>query len=79
MKGKIANLSDRGFGFITPEEGDKDLFFHARSLVEGLDFNDLKNGDEMTFEVEDGGKGSCSCRCKSRISTHMCTTKKPLC
>ena len=57
MKGTIARLTDRGFGFITPEEGDKDLFFHARSLVEGLLYDSLKEGQAVTFDVEEGDKG----------------------
>ncbi len=57
MKGTIARLTDRGFGFITPEEGDKDLFFHARSLVEGVEYDALKEGDAVTYEVEEGEKG----------------------
>jgi len=57
MKGTIANLSDRGFGFITPENGEKDYFFHARSLVEGVEYNDLNVGDVVMFDVEDGEKG----------------------
>ena len=58
MTGKIARLKEQGFGFITPDEGgDKDVFFHARSLAEGLMFDDLKEGDAVSFEVEDGPKG----------------------
>ena len=57
MKGKIARLTDRGFGFITPDEGGKDLFFHARSLVEGLMYDSLKEGQEVGYDVEDGDKG----------------------
>jgi CspA family cold shock protein len=57
MKGKIARLTDRGFGFITPETGDKDLFFHARSLVDGLMYDSLKEGEEVEFDLEDGEKG----------------------
>ncbi len=58
MKGTIARLTDRGFGFITPEEGgDKDLFFHARSLVEGVLYDSLKEGDAVTYDVEEGDKG----------------------
>lgn len=58
MKGKIARLvMDRGFGFITPEEGGgKDLFFHARSLPAGV-FDSLKEGDVVTYDVEEGDKG----------------------
>jgi CspA family cold shock protein len=57
MKGTIARLTDRGFGFITPENGEKDLFFHARSLMEGVEYESLKEGDSVTFEVTDGDKG----------------------
>ena len=57
MKGTITRLTDRGFGFIKPEEGDKDVFFHARALVEGLLYDDLREDDVVTFEMEDGEKG----------------------
>ena len=58
MTGTIARLTDKGFGFITPDEGgDKDVFFHARGLVDGLMYDDLREGDKVTFEVEDGPKG----------------------
>ena len=56
MTGTIARLTDRGFGFITPEGGDKDLFFHARSLVE-VEYDDLREGDKVSFDVEEGPKG----------------------
>ena len=56
MIGKIARVTDRGFGFITPETGDKDLFFHANSL-QGVAFDQLREDHQVTFEVEDGPKG----------------------
>lgn len=56
MTGKIARVTDRGFGFITPEGGDKDVFFHAQSLA-GINFDDLREGDDVTFEIEEGPKG----------------------
>lgn len=56
-KGKIARLViDRGFGFITREGSDKDLFFHSNEL-EGIEFNDLKEGEEVQFEITEGPKG----------------------
>lgn len=54
--GKIARLTDRGFGFIAIDGEDKDLFFHVNALV-GVEFNDLQEGDMLTFEVEQGPKG----------------------
>ncbi len=56
MTGKIARLTDRGFGFITPDNGEKDVFFHARAL-DGIMYDDLKEGDAVTFDVENGPKG----------------------
>jgi cold shock protein len=56
QQGKIARLTDRGFGFISIEGEDKDLFFHANELVD-IEFNDLREGDEVTFVVIEGPKG----------------------
>lgn len=56
MKGVIKKLTDRGFGFITPEGEAKDVFFHSDALV-GSMFNDLREGDMVTFDVEDSPKG----------------------
>ena len=58
MEGTIARVTDRGFGFIAVEGEEKDLFFHANSLLEGTEFNDLREGDKVTFEVEEGPKGN---------------------
>lgn len=55
-KGKIARLTDRGFGFISQDGEEKDLFFHASEL-QGVEYNDLQEGDEVTFEVTEGQKG----------------------
>ena len=56
MTGTIARTTDRGFGFITPSEGDKDVFFHAQSLVDCV-YDDLREGDPVTFDMEEGPKG----------------------
>lgn len=56
-KGKIARLvADKGFGFISQEGEEKDLFFHVSGL-QGVEFNDLKEGDAVMFEVKEGPKG----------------------
>ncbi|MCK5095826.1 MAG: cold shock domain-containing protein [Candidatus Pacebacteria bacterium] len=55
-EGTIARLTDRGFGFIAQEGVEKDLFFHATELS-GVEYNDLKEGDKVTFELVDGPKG----------------------
>lgn len=58
MTGIIARKKDNGFGFIKPDvDGEKDVFFHARALVDGLMFDDLREGDRVSYEVEQGPKG----------------------
>lgn len=57
MNGVIKKLiTDKGFGFISVEGQEKDLFFHSNSLVD-VQFTDLKEGDKVTFDVEDSPKG----------------------
>jgi len=56
MRGKVKMLADKGYGFITLEDGSDDVFFHAASL-EGVQFSDLKVGDEMSFDVVEGDRG----------------------
>lgn len=55
-QGTIKRLTDRGFGFIAQENSDKDLFFHSNEL-QGVKFNDLKEGDKVEFEVSESPKG----------------------
>ena len=49
-------VSDRGFGFITAEDG-KDYFFHRNELDSTLDFDRLFGGERVNFEVQDSPKG----------------------
>lgn len=56
MKGVIKKTMDKGFGFIAPEGEEKDVFFHSNSLV-GVSFDELREGDAVTFEVEETPKG----------------------
>ena len=56
-QGTIKRLTDRGFGFITYDESDKDLFFHANEL-KNAEFNNLKEGDKVTFEIAESPKGA---------------------
>ncbi len=57
MTGTIKTLvRDRGFGFIAREGVEKDLFFHSKELA-GVTFEELKEGDTVSFEVTEGPKG----------------------
>ncbi|MEN8249545.1 MAG: cold shock domain-containing protein [Bacteroidota bacterium] len=42
----------KGFGFITPEDGGKDVFVHANGLID-----EIKEGDNVSYDVEEGPKG----------------------
>lgn len=47
----------KGFGFIEPENGEKDIFVH-RNNIEGLRFNEgLMDGENVEYEVEETPKG----------------------
>lgn len=43
----------KGYGFITPDDGGKDVFVHAN----GINGNYLNEGDKVTYDVEEGRKG----------------------
>ncbi len=46
----------KGFGFISQENGGADVFVHFRA-IEGSGFKTLREGQSVTFEVEEGPKG----------------------
>jgi CspA family cold shock protein len=55
MKGKIIRMfKEKQFGFIS--DGKRDYFFHGSELV-GVKYEDLRTGQEVTFEYEDAEKG----------------------
>jgi CspA family cold shock protein len=47
---------DKGFGFIAPEDGSKDVFVH-HSAIQGNGFKSLTEGQRVKFEVQQGPKG----------------------
>ncbi len=56
MTGTIKRLTDKGFGFIAPENGDKDVFFHSSALID-VTYDQLRVGDKVSFETEASDKG----------------------
>lgn len=66
-EGKIKKLiSDRGFGFIEGERGE--LFFH-HSDVQGVSFDDLREGQLVQFEIGQGRKGPCATSVRIAVQT----------
>lgn len=57
QEGTIARLvKEKGFGFISREGEEKDLFFHSNELKD-VTFEELNEGDKLTFEVAESPKG----------------------
>ena len=52
-KGTVKFFNDaKGFGFITPDDGGKDVFVHANNLRD-----EIREGDKVSFDVEESQKG----------------------
>jgi CspA family cold shock protein len=47
---------EKGYGFITPDEGGEDLLVHF-SAIQGSGFRNLEEGEKVTYEVGQGQKG----------------------
>jgi CspA family cold shock protein len=57
-EGTIKKLTDKGFGFINTG-GAKDLFFHSKSL-QGVSFDELREGQTVSYTEGRGPKGPCA-------------------
>ena len=65
LKGKVKWFNaTKGFGFIEREDKEKDVFVHS-SAVRDAGMNGLEEGQEVTFDVEDGQKGPAAVNLKS--------------
>ncbi|HEV2169895.1 MAG TPA: cold shock domain-containing protein [Candidatus Binatus sp.] len=50
-------VKEKGFGFIIPDDGGDEVFFHRSALSPKLQFDDLRERDEVQFDVRTGEKG----------------------
>jgi cold shock protein len=71
-KGTVKWFNDqKGFGFITPDAGGKDLFVHQTAIQSG-GFRTLKEGDKVEYDAEQGQKGPQAVR----ANLHRCTCEE---
>lgn len=77
IKGQVKWFNEsKGFGFITPADGSKDVFVHF-SAIQGNGFKTLAEGQNVEFEIQDGQKATiCSKRYCYLISV-SCTKSPP--
>lgn len=54
----------KGYGFISPEDGSKDVFVH-HSAIQGSGFKSLAEGQRVSFEVQQGQKGPAAANVQS--------------
>ena len=79
MKGNIKSIiRDRGFGFITAEDGGE-IFFH-RSALEGMEFDVLEKGNSVEFNSERGPKGLRAVNIRGLMQAYCmkCRTKREM-
>ena len=58
MFGTIKRIvKDKGFGFIVPDDGSDEVFFHRTRMAPKVYFEDLREGEEVEFQVRKGEKG----------------------
>lgn len=52
--------SEKGFGFITPDDGGKDLFVHHSEINNSDSYATLNDGQKVKYDVDQGQKGTCA-------------------
>ncbi len=50
-------VAEKGFGFISPDDGSADVFFHMSAVAKPMSFDDLREQDKVSYENGMGPKG----------------------
>jgi cold shock protein len=67
MYGTIKKIvRDKGFGFIVPDDGSDEVFFHRSRMAPKVIFEDLREGNDVEFQVTKGEKGPQAANLKLR-------------
>jgi CspA family cold shock protein len=67
MTGTIKKIDrQKGFGFIVPDDGSDDVFFHRGSMAPRSQIEDVNEGDGVQFQVRSGDKGPVAFQLKLR-------------
>ncbi len=56
-EGKIKRLTDKGFGFIAPDDGSQDVFAHFSGIADSSGYRSLEENQRVEFDVTEGRKG----------------------
>ncbi len=76
IKGNVKWFNEsKGFGFITPEDGSKDVFVHF-SAIQTNGFKTLAEGQRVEFEITNGAKGPFCCK-RNRSVRYVSKNSKP--
>ena len=57
LTGTLKNKDQKGFGFISREDGEPDVFIHRSAFDKPRDWDSLSEGTKLQFAIEDRGKG----------------------
>lgn len=55
FSGRVTKIDSRGWGYIRPQDGGKDLFFHVTGIKRGVDIHHMREGICVTYHLDNSG------------------------